>query len=99
MKKFQVGDQVLITTGKDKGRQGEIIKVWSNNWVTVKGINLYKKHVKPREGQPGTIVELERPLPPSKIMVIDKDGNPTRVGFKVTKTGKYRISKKTGKKL
>ena len=99
MRKFQVGDQILITAGKDKGRRGKIIKVWPNNWVTVKGINLYKKHIKPRDGQPGTIVELERPLPPSKIMVIDKDGNPTRVGFKVTKTGKYRISKKTGKRL
>ncbi len=99
MKKFKVGDKVLITAGKDKGRKGEIIKVWPNNWVTVRGINMYKKHLKPTQDKPGTIVERERPLPPSKIMVLDEEGQPTRVGFKVTKTGKYRISKKTGKKL
>ena len=99
MKKFKVGDKVIVTAGKDKGRKGEIIKVWKDNRVTVKGINLYKKHIKPRDGQPGGIVEIERPLPTANIMVLDKQGNPTRVGFEVTKTGKYRISKKTGERL
>ncbi len=99
MKKFKVGDQVLITAGKDKGRKGEIIKVWPDNRVTVRGINLYKKHLKPREGQSGSVIEVERPLSPAKIMVLDKNGQPTRVGFKVTKTGKSRISKKTGEQL
>ncbi len=100
MRKFKVGDQVLVTAGKDKGRRGKIIKVWPNNYVTVQGINLYKKHLKPTSDQPGKIVTRERPLPPANIMVLDAEGKPTRVGFKLAPDGKkYRISKKTGKKL
>ena len=99
MRKFKVGDQVLVTAGKDKGRKGKIIKVLANNYVVVKGVNLYKKHLKPREGQAGGIVEIERPLSPAKIMILTKDGQPTRVGFKLISTGKVRIAKKTGEEL
>lgn len=100
MQKFQKGDKVIITAGKDKGRKGKILKVFpEKDRVTVKGLNLYKKHVEPKENQPGGIVEIERPIPTASIMILDKEGNPTRVGFKTTDAGKYRISKKTGKKL
>lgn len=100
MKKFKVGDKVLVTSGKDKGKKSEITKILhQEDRVVVKGINIYKKHVKPTDNKPGGIMEIERPLPTSKIMVLGEDGKPTRVGFKSTKAGKYRVSKKTGKKI
>lgn len=100
MKKFKVGDKVLVTAGKDKGKKGEITRTLPRiNKVVVKGVNIYKKHVKPTDDKPGGIMEIERPLPTANIMVLTEDGKPTRVGFKATKAGKYRISKKTGKKL
>jgi large subunit ribosomal protein L24 len=96
--KFKVNDTVKITAGKDKGRQGKITKVFPQNQrVTVEGINLYKRHVKPQgEGKPGGIIEVERPLPLAKIALICKKCNqPTRIGYRLTKTGtKTRICKK-----
>ncbi len=104
MKKFKRGDTVIITSGKDKGKKGEIIRILpSQDKVVVKGLNLYKKHLKPRENKPGGVVEIERPLPTAKIMLLDGGGGgtgkPTRVGLTRNKAGVYRVSKKTGKKL
>lgn len=68
MKKFKKGETVLITSGKDKGKTGEIIRLLpKENKVVVKGMNLYKRHVKPTQNAAGGIVTLERPLPTSKI--------------------------------
>lgn len=74
MKKFKKGETVLITMGKDKGKKGEIVRILPKlNQVVVKGINLYKRHVKPTQNAAGGIVSLERPLPTSKISLIDGD--------------------------
>lgn len=99
MKKFKKGDKVIITSGKDKGKKGEItIVLPKDDRVVVKGINIYKKHVKPTDSKPGGILEIERPLYTSKIMLLEGDV-PTRTGMKTTKAGNYRISKKSGKKI
>lgn len=100
MKKFKVGDKVLVTAGKDKGKKSEIIKmIPSKDRVVVKGVNMYKKHIKATQDKAGSIASFERALHTASIMLLDADGNPTRVGFKVTKSGKVRYSKKTGKNI
>jgi large subunit ribosomal protein L24 len=97
--KFKVGDQVLITAGKDKGRKGEITKVLPKDGkVVVRGINLYTKHIKPFMGQSGDRKVLERPLHTAKIAILNDKGGADRVGYQVNKDGsKTRIFKKTGK--
>lgn len=68
MKKFKKGDTVLVTAGKDKGKTGEIIRVFpKKDTVVVKGANLYKKHVKPTQNTEGGMVSKERPLSTAKI--------------------------------
>lgn len=96
--KFIVGDTVLITAGKDKGKKGEIVAVLpKKNKVVVKDMNMYAKHVKPYAGRPGEIVRKERPLDPAKIAIVNEKGQADRVGYTVTKDGKKeRVFKKTG---
>lgn len=96
--KFTIGDQVIVTAGKDKGKKSEIVKVFpKEGTVLVKDINVYAKHVKPYGGRPGEIIRRERPLPTAKIAIINDKGVIDRVGYKVTKDGKKeRVYKKTG---
>lgn len=97
MKKFKIGDQVLVTGGKDKGKTGEIIAVFPKlDRVTVKGANLYKRHVKPTQNKQGGLISRERPLPTAKIALL-VTGKPVRVGLKRGKNGVTRINKQTGK--
>lgn len=100
MKKFKKGDQVLVTAGKDKGKTGEILKVLTaKNAVIVKGANLYKRHRKATQNNPGGILAIERALSTAKVMLIE-NGKPVRVGLKRDAKGKVeRVSKKTGKTL
>lgn len=68
MKKFKKGDVVLVTGGKDKGKTGEIMRVFpKKDTVIVKGANMYKKHVKPTQSTEGGMVSKERPLSTGKI--------------------------------
>lgn len=68
MKKFKKGDIVLVTAGKDRGKTGEIIRVFpKKDTVIVKGANMYKKHVKPTQNTEGGIISRERPLSTAKI--------------------------------
>jgi len=100
--KFKSGDQVIITAGKDKGKTGEITKVFPKSGkVTVKGVNLFKRHVKPRDGIEGQIITLERPLTISNIAIVDPiDKKPTRIGYQLIKGGgKIRIAKRSGADL
>ncbi len=93
MAKFKVNDTVKITAGKDRGQTGTVMAVRSDrDELTVKGKNIYKKHVKAQgRGQPGGIVEKPRPLPFSKVaLVCPKCHQPTRVGYQVLKDGKVR---------
>ncbi|HCR80913.1 MAG: 50S ribosomal protein L24 [Candidatus Pacebacteria bacterium GW2011_GWB1_47_8] len=96
--KLMVGDTVLITAGKDRGKKGEIIRVIpKKRLVVVAGINLYTRHVKPYAGRSGEKTTRERPLPLSKVAIINEKGQPDRVGYVVTKDGKkQRVFRKTG---
>jgi len=95
--KLKKGDEIIVIAGKDKGRKGKIEKVFSKERkVLVPGINLVKKHLKPRkEGEKGGIVEIAKPLDISKVaLVCPKCSKPTRVGYLITKDSKERICKK-----
>lgn len=96
--KFKSGDQVLITGGKDKGKKSSIVRVLpKSNRVIVKDINMYVKHVKAIMDRPGEKKRLERPMPLSKIAIINDKGEADRIAYKVGKDGqKERVFAKTG---
>jgi len=96
MFKFKINDTVQITAGKDKGRSGKVIKVLpSVQKVLVEGINLYKKHIKPKGNEPGTILTLPRAISVASIALLCPSCNkPTRVGFDASQTPKVRVCHK-----
>jgi large subunit ribosomal protein L24 len=97
--KIKKGDRVVVTTGKDKGRQGEVLKVLpEDNRAVVKGVNVVKRHERPTRTSAGGIIEKEAPLNLSNIAIVDpKDGKATRVGFKTLEDGrKVRVSRRSG---
>lgn len=97
--KFQVGDRVLVTAGKDKGIKSEITRVVpKEGTVVVKGANIYTKHVKPYGDRAGEMRKVERPLAVAKVAILNDKDQPDRIGYKVMTDGrKERIFKKTGK--
>ena len=99
--KIRKGDRVQVLTGKDKGRQGEVIKVMpTEGRALVQGINLVKRHQKPQGVNEGGIVSKEAPIHLSNLAVADKDGKPTRVAFKTLADGrKVRVAKSTGDQI
>jgi large subunit ribosomal protein L24 len=96
--KIRKGDQVVVLTGKDKGRKGAVTKVFPKEQrVLVAGINMVQRHTRPSQGDPqGGIKHKEAPLHLSNVAVVDSKGKPTRVGFKVDGDKKVRIAKTTG---
>ncbi len=95
--KIKKGDTVLITAGKDKGRTAKIIKTFLKEAVVlVEGINLKKKHIKPKkQGEKGQVISTPAPLDASNIKIIcPKCGKATRVAYKIEKGEKNRICKK-----
>jgi large subunit ribosomal protein L24 len=95
--KILKGDNVLITTGKDKGRTGKIMRAIPKELkVLVEGINLKKKHVRPkREGEKGQVVDIPAAMDVSNVKLIcPKCGKATRVGYAMDKDTKNRICKK-----
>jgi len=95
--KIKKNDQVLIISGKDKGKKGKVLEVFpSVQKITVENINLAKKHRRARrQGEKGQVVEITRPLAVSNAKLIcPKCGQAVRVGFKITEAGKLRICKK-----
>ena len=93
------GDTVLVLTGKDKGKKGEVIQVFpSVSKVRISGVNVAKRHTKPGHAGAGGIVEKEMPIHVSNVSHIDpKTSKPTKVGVKVLKDGKkVRFAKKSG---
>ena len=97
--KLKKGDKVVVTTGKDKGKTGEITTVLpKENKVIVAGINVAKRHTKPTQESAGGIVSKEMPIHVSNVAYIDpKDGKATRIGYKVEKGGrKVRVAKRSG---
>mgnify|MGYP001563266257 FL=1 len=99
--KFKIGDNVKITAGKDKGRDGKIEKIFPKTLkVVVPGVNLYKKHVKGFQGQKGGIYDIPRPLGLGKIALIcPKCKKVTRIGFSTKGEKKARICKKCNKEI
>lgn len=95
--KIKKGDKVKVIKGKDRGKDGEIARVFpKNDRVLINGLNLYKRHLKPRgEGQKGEIKELSRPLPIANVQLIcPKCKLITRVGYQIDGDKKARICKK-----
>jgi large subunit ribosomal protein L24 len=96
--KIRKGDRVQVLTGKDRGRQGVVLRAMpAEDKVIVEGVNIHKHHDKPRQaGQPGGIRHQEAPIHVSNVALV-VDGKPTRVGYRVTTEGeKFRISRRTG---
>ena len=103
-KKFKIkkGDKVVVTTGRDKGKEGEGLRVLrEDDRVLVQGVNMVKRHTGPSQTSPGGIVEKEAPLHISNVAHIDpKSSKPTRVGYKLDKDGqKVRIAKRSGETI
>ncbi|EER22608.1 MULTISPECIES: 50S ribosomal protein L24 [spotted fever group] len=97
--KVKKGDEVVVITGKHKGKKGKILKVFpEDSKVIVSGVNLVKKHTKPNQMSEGRIITKELPIHISNIAHIDpKTGNPTKVAFKFLEDGsKVRVAKKSG---
>jgi large subunit ribosomal protein L24 len=104
--KIHKGDTVLVIAGKDKGAKGKVLQAYpARNRVLVEGVNRIKKHTpistNQRGSQSGGIVTQEAPIHVSNVMVIDSDGKPARVGYRVDEeTGKrVRISKRNRKDI
>ena len=99
--KIKQGDKVVVIAGKDKGKEGKVLKTLKNSSkVIVEGVNIVKKHIKPSGGEDGRIAEIEAPLHVSNVMIYDdKAKKGTRVGYEFKDGKKIRISKKSGKKI
>jgi large subunit ribosomal protein L24 len=97
--KIKKGDKVIVLTGRDRGRNGEVIRMFpSENRALVRGVNIVKRHTKQTAQSEGGIISKEAPIHVSNLAVADpKDGKPTRVGFKVLEDGrKVRFAKRSG---
>lgn len=97
--KIKKGDRVIVITGRDKGKTGDILKMFpKDNRALVNGVNMIKRHTRPTQTAAGGIVEKEATIHVSNLSLIDpKDDKPTRVGFKVLKGGnKVRFAKRSG---
>ena len=104
--KVHKGDTVLVISGKDKGAKGKVIQAFpARNKVLVEGVNRIKKHTaisrNERGAQSGGIVTQEAPINVSNVMLLDSDGKPTRVGFRVDDENgkKVRVAKTNGKDI
>jgi len=100
MNKIKKGDEVIVKTGKDKGRRGTVLEVLDDERVLVEGVNIAKKHTKPNPnvGEPGGIVDKAMPLNVSNLQVYNpKSKKGERIGFRVADDGsKVRIFRGTG---
>ena len=100
--KLKKGDNVIVLSGNDKGKTGEILEIIpSTQKVIVKGVNIRKKHVKPRKaGEEGGIIPLEYPIHSSKVNVVcPKCGKASKIGYVIEDGKKVRVCKKCGAKL
>ena len=91
MKKIRKGDQVVVTTGKDKGKRGSVLKVLATDQVIVEGVNVVKRHTKPNPqlGTPGGIVQQEAPLHISNVAIFNPiTSKPDRVGIRTLEDGR-----------
>ena len=96
--KIKKGDRVVVLTGKDKGRQGTVLRMFpKDERVLVQGLNIAQRHTKPTQGDPqGGVKTKEAPVHVSNVALVDSKGKPTRVGFKIEGDKKVRFAKTTG---
>lgn len=101
--RLKKGDTVVVLTGREKGKTGTVIATHpKENKVTVEGINIVKRHVKPNQAQPqGGIIEVTKPIWVSKVAIVEPTTKkPTRIGYKLDKDGKKsRIYMSSGKEI
>ncbi len=99
MRKIKKGDEVIVITGKDKGKRGSVLRVFDDNRVLVEGINIIKKHVRPNPnvGESGGIVEKEAPMQVSNVAIFNPQTNSAdRIGFRTLEDDrKVRVFKST----
>ena len=96
--KIKTGDNVVVLTGKDKGKSGNVVRVFpKEERVVVGGLNMVQRHTKPTQADPqGGIKHKEAPLHVSNVAVVDSKGKATRVGFRMEGDKKVRVAKTTG---
>ena len=96
--KIKKGDRVILLTGKDKGRTGNVTRVMPKDArVVVSGLNMVQRHTRPSQGDPqGGIKHKEASVHVSNVAIVDSNGNPTRVGFRIDDGKKVRVAKTTG---
>jgi large subunit ribosomal protein L24 len=99
--RIRKGDKVIVLSGRDKGRSGEVFEVRpSEGTALVRGVNMVKRHQKQTQSQEGGIVSKEAPIHLSNIAYLGKDGKPTRIGFKIHADGKkVRVAKSSGAEI
>jgi len=102
--RIRKGDEVVVTSGKDRGRKGRVLRVDPvKERVTVEGVNIVKRHQRPTPGRPDAIagvIEREGPIHISNVMLLDpKDGKPTRVGFELQEGKRYRVARRSGSRI
>ncbi len=100
--RIKTGDRVIVVTGKDKGKQGDVESVdRADSTAIVAGIRMVKRHTKPTQDSPGGIVDKETPIHLSNLALIDPESDkPTRIGFRVDADGKKeRFAKRSGASL
>ncbi len=109
--KIRSGDQVCVTSGKDRGKTGRVLRVErKKERVYVEGLNMVKRHVRPRassgtspipgtEGQLGGVIDVEGPIHISNVMLLDGKGKPTRVRIERDEGRRVRVAKSSGARL
>ncbi len=106
--RIKSGDNVVVVGGKDRGKTGKVLRVEpKKNFVYVEGLNIIKRHQKPRQvagaqraEQVGGVIEKEGPIHISNVMLIDpKDGKPTRIGIEIEDGKRYRVARRSGTRL
>jgi large subunit ribosomal protein L24 len=100
--KIKKGDKVVVLTGRDKGKSGEVLRVSrADNRLVVQGINMVKRHTQAKPGEPGGIIEKEGTIHVSNVAHVDpKSQQPTRVGYRFLEDGrKVRFAKRSGEIL
>jgi large subunit ribosomal protein L24 len=101
MAKFKIkkGDKVVVITGSDRGKTGEVLRVLRSEMrVLVQGVNMMKRHTRQSPGEPGGIIEKEAPVHISNVAHVDpRDDKPTKVGWKIVDAGrKVRFARRSG---
>jgi large subunit ribosomal protein L24 len=97
MQKIRKGDKVVMLAGKDKGRTGEVVQVMpKEDRAVVRGVNVVKRHQRQTQTQEAGIISKEASVHLSNVAIVDKDGKPTRVGFKFIDGKKVRVAKRSG---